>query len=246
MKYIFIILILIVSIHAQDEKQKVTIGLGPYVQTQPYKNVDDIVVASPVIFYDNGIVYVRWSRAGIYFLGDKEEDFAWGFSITVQPRVNGYETGEILGMQEREQTWEGGLAFSAKTDKAYIEIMALTDILDRYDSFIVRTEVGYDLEYGNFSFYPSMILIYQSKEFLDYYYGVQKSEEIPGIRDEYTAKNGLEIGIQTYIKYPFTDQLSALINLRADRLSKEAINSPIVHEDYIFSGLASLIYTFYY
>ncbi len=246
MKYIFIILILIVSIHAQDEKQKVTIGLGPYVQTQPYKNVDDIVVASPVIFYDNGIVYVRWSRAGIYFLGDKEEDYAWGFSITAQPRVNGYETGEIVGMQEREQTWEGGLAFSAKTDKAYIEIMALTDILDRYDSFIVRTEVGYDLEYGNFSFYPSMILIYQSKEFLDYYYGVQKSEEIPGVRDEYTAKNGLEIGIQTYIKYPFTDQLSALINLRADRLSKEAINSPIVHEDYIFSGLASLIYTFYY
>lgn len=246
MRYIFIILMLVASLYAKDEKQKVTIGLGPYIQTQPYKNVDDIVVASPVIFFDNGIVYIRWSRAGLYFLGDKQDDYAWGFSLTVQPRVNGYEADEIEGMDEREQTWEGGLAFSAKKDKAYIEIMALTDVLDRHKYFMLRTEIGYDLEYGKFSFYPSMVLIYQSKEFLNYYYGVKKSEEIVGVRDAYTANKGLEIGVQTYINYSFTDELSLLINLRADRISKEAIKSPIVNEDYIFSGLASLIYSFYY
>jgi len=245
MRYILLFLLLISTLDAQEEKQKLTIGAGPYMQTQPYKDVDNIVLASPVIFFDNGIAYIRWSRAGLYFFGDKQDDYAWGFSLTVQPRVYGYEASDITGMDERKNTWEGGLAFSAKTDKAYVEIMLLTDILDRYESFIVKTEAGYDFKFANFSLYPSLILIYQSSDFLNYYYGVKKSEEL-GSRKEYIPGNGLQIGAQTYIKYPFTKNLSALVNLRVDKISNEATKSPIVDEDYIYSGLASLIYTFEY
>ncbi|WP_372998930.1 MipA/OmpV family protein [Sulfurimonas sp.] len=245
MKYILIFILIFSSLQAEEKKQKVTIGAGPYIQTQPYKNVDDIVIPSPVIFFDNGIAYVRWSRAGLYFFGDKQEDYAWGFSLTIQPRLYGYKASDIQGMDERKTTWEGGLAFSAKTGKAYIEIMALTDMLDRYESFIVKTEAGYDFEFANFSLYPSLILIYQSSDFLNYYYGVKKSEEL-GSRKEYIPNDGLQIGAQTYIKYPFTEKFSALINLRVDKISKEATQSPIVNDDYIYSGLLSLIYTFEY
>ncbi len=246
MRYILLLLLILSTLLAQDKKQKLTIGAGPYMQTQPYKDVDDIVIASPVIFFDNSIVYIRWSRAGVYFLGSEEDDYSWGFSITAQPRVYGYESSDIYGMTEKKNTWEGGLAFSAKTDKAYIEIMALTDILDRYDSWIVKTEFGYDFEFDNFSLYPSMILIYQSSDFLNYYYGVSNLESITSTYYEYHPDASLQIGAQTYIKYPFTDNFSALINLRVDRISKEATHSPIVSEDFIYSGLASLIYTFQY
>ncbi len=245
MRYILIFALLFLTLNAQEDKQKLTIGFGPYIQTQPYENVDDILLPSPVIFYDDGLFYIRWSRAGIYFLGDKQDDYAWGFSITTQPRTYGYEKDEIKGMDERETTWEGGLAFSAKTDKAYIEIMALTDVMDRYDSWILKTEAGYDFQFGKLSLYPSLILIYQSSDFLNYYYGVKKEEEL-GLRKEYIPNNGFLLGAQTYIKYPFTNELSALINIRADRLSKEVTDSPIVTEDYIYSGLVSLIYTFEY
>ncbi|MDA3909426.1 MAG: MipA/OmpV family protein, partial [Sulfurimonas sp.] len=83
MKYILIFLLIFSALEAEDKKQKVTIGAGPYIQTQPYKNVDDIVLSSPVIFFDNGVAYVRWTRAGLYFLGDKQKDYSWGFSLTV-------------------------------------------------------------------------------------------------------------------------------------------------------------------
>ena len=245
MRYILILLLLFATINAQEKKQKVTVGLGSYIQTQPYKNVENIILPSPVIFFDNGIAYVRWSRAGIYFLGSEEDDYAWGFSLTVQPRVYGYKASEIYGMSERKNTWEGGLAFSAKTDNAYIEIMALTDILDRYDSFIVKTEIGYDFKFYDFSLYPSLIFIYQSSDFLNYYYGVKNSEQLAS-RVQYTPNEGLQLGLKSYIKYPFTEKFSALINLRVDRLSKKATHSPIVEDDYIYSGLASLIYTFEY
>lgn len=246
MRYIFILLFIFPSLNAAEEKQKLTIGFGPFIQTQPYENVDDILLPSPVIFYDDGLFYIRWSRAGVYFFGDKQDNYAWGFSLTTQPRTYGYEKDAIRGMDERETTWEGGLAFSAKTDKAYIEIMALTDIFDRYDSWILKTELGYDFEVGNFSLYPSLIVIYQSSDFLNYYYGVKQSETVSSGFNKYTPNDGFLLGAQTYIKYPFTDKLSALINIRADKLSQEATDSPIVTEDYIYSGLVSLIYTFEY
>lgn len=249
MRYLLILLLTFTFVIAQEKKQAITIGLGPYIQSQPYKDVADIILPSPVIFFDNGLFYIRWSRAGFYFLGEKNDDYAWGFSITGQPRPNKYEAddSEILsGMDEKKSSVEAGLAFSASMNNSYIESMLLTDILDRYESWIFKTEIGYDFELGNFSFYPSLIIIYQSSDFINYYYGVSKDESISSVHNEYTPSNGWQVGAQTYIKYPFTDKLSALVNIRADKLSSQATNSPIVEDDYIYSGLLSLIYTFEY
>jgi len=242
----FLLILLFIGLNAEEKTDKFTIGLGPFIQTQPYKSVDNLILPSPVFFYDDGLFYIRWSRAGIYFLGDKQDNYAWGFSLTLQPRTYGYDRNEIKGMDERKNTWEGGLAFSAKKNNAYIEIMALGDTLKRYNSWIIKTEVGYDFEVGNFSLYPSFIFSYESSRFLEYYYGVKKSEVNSSGFDQYTPNNGFLLGAQTYIKYPITQNISALCNMRMDRLSQEAIKSPIVSEKYIYSGLLSLIYTFKY
>ncbi len=249
MKHFLILLLIFVGLHAEGEKQKLTIGAGPYIQTQPYTNVDSLVLASPVIFYDNGIVYIRWSRAGVYFLGDSQDDYSWGFSLTTQPRTYGYKPTDsetLTGMQEKKSTWEAGLAFSAKTEKAYIEIMLLTDILNEYDSWMLKTEIGYDFKFGDLSLYPSIIIGYQSSEFLDYYYGISPEESLASGHNEHSPDAGLQIGMQTYIKYPLTDSLSTLINIKVDKLPSEATSSPIVNDDYIYSGLVSLIYTIEY
>ena len=121
MKQILLLILVISTLFSSEDKQKITIGAGPYFQTQPYAGVDTIVLPSPVIFFDNEVFYIRWSRAGLYFLGERNEDFSWGLSLTVQPRVYGYDSNDIQGMQKRENTWEGGLAFSAKSGDAYIE-----------------------------------------------------------------------------------------------------------------------------
>ena len=244
MKYLFLFFALFSTLMAE----KVTIGAGAYMQTQPYKDVDAIITPSPVIFFDNSLFYVRWTRAGIYFLGDKQESFAWGFSLTAQPRINQYEASDseyLRGMENKKSSIEAGLAFSASKEKAFIEIMALSDALARHDTWILKTEIGYEFALSNFTFYPSFIMTYQSSAFMDYYYGVKPSEATP-FREEYKADYGMQYGVQTYIKYPLTQNLASLVNLKADKLPSEATNSPIVADDYIFSGLVSLIYTFDY
>ncbi len=249
MKYI-VLALLTLSLYAAETqiKQKVTIGLGPYVQTQPYKGVNPLLVPSPVIFFDNGLFYMRWSRAGMYFLGDKSEDFSWGLSLTAQPRTYGYkaEDSEYLkGMDQRETSFEGGIAFSASYNDTYIETMLLTDMLVRYESWLFKTEIGDEFVLGDFTFYPSIIVIYESDEFVNYYYGV-KEHEARADRTQFTPGAGWQLGAQTYIDYPFTDKLSGLVNLRVDRLPSSALNSPLIESDYIYSGLVSLIYSFEY
>jgi len=245
MKYLLVLLLFFAQASASDIKQKVTIGAGAYLQTQPYAGVEDLLLPSPVIFFDNGLFYARWSRFGLYFLGEKKEDYAWGFSLTVQPRTYGYDAEDIAGMETRENSFEGGVAFSAKINTLHVELMALTDLLGRYDSKIFQGDIGYDVKYGKFSLYPSLIFIYQSSQFMDYYYGIESYEATPQ-REAYSPASGLQIGAQTYIEYPLTEKLSAFVNLRIDKLSQEATNSPLVNEECIYSGLASLIYTFEY
>jgi len=248
-KFILIFALFFISLNAADTKQKVTVGAGPYIQTQPYEGAAPIFVPSPVIFFDNSLFYIRWSRFGMYFLGKKEKDFAWGFSITAQPRTYGYEAKDsktLEGMDKRETTFEAGVAFSASYDDKYIETMLLTDMLGRYNSWIFKTEIGDEYHLGDFSFYPSVIVIYQSQKFLDYYYGVKESEEINGKRPAYTPNDGVLFGVQTYINYPLTEKLSTLINIRADLIPKTAYDSPIVKDRFIYSGLLSLIYKFEY
>jgi outer membrane protein len=249
MKYLLILLLILSQLTADDKKQKLTIGAGSYIQTQPYKNTDSIVLPSPVIFFDNGVAYVRWSRVGIYFLGNKNNDYSWGFSITAQPRVYGYKSSDstiLTGMNDRKSSFEGGLAFSSQIDKAHFEIMALTDVISRHETWIISTELGYDFKFGKLALYPSILAIYQSQEFIDYYYGVTNQEAITSTNSAYFPHAGIQLGLQTYVKYPISKNISIFLNLRVDKLAQEASDSPIVEDDYIYSGLTSLIYTFEY
>jgi len=245
MKYIMtLILLFTTSLLAQ--KQEITIGAGAYIQSQPYANVDTIVLPSPVVFFDNGVFYVRWTRLGLYFLGEKTDDFSWGLSLTAQPRPFGYESSDIAGMNERKDSWEGGIALSLQKNDAYLEVMLLNDLLNKSNSWIIKTELGYDFKIADFSFYPSLIAEYQSKDFLDYYYGVTSVEAARSTQTAYSPKVGMQLGVQTYIKYPLTKNLSTLVNLRVDKLPSQATSSSLVNDEYMYSGLASLIYTFEY
>ena len=232
--------------------QDLSIGIGPYFQTQPYKGAKPLYVPSPVVFYDNGIIYARWTRFGVYFYGHKAnkeagERYSWGFSLTAQPRPNGYKPSDsdaLNGLDEKKTSFEGGLAFSVFGNGKYLEAMLVTDLLGRYDSYIAKVETGMQYKTGNWSFTPNLVLVYESQKFTRYYYGIDQDEASRTSYPLYQPSGGLRIAAQTYATYSFTDTFSAFFNLRIDRLTNNAAASPIVEEDYVYSGLASILYTF--
>lgn len=251
MKHLFLGFLLFSSVlFAQDAKQQVSVGFGAYIQSQPYRNTSDFILPSPVIFFDNSLFYVRWSRFGVYFMGDKKEDFSWGLSLTAQPRTLGYKAGDsasLAGMDERKSSFEGGIAFSAKYKDTYIENMLLHDLLGYSKSWVNKTEFGTKYSIGKVNFYPSIVMLYMSDKFMNYYYGVKANEVNLSLnRPAYKADSGFEFGMQTYIAFPLTKRFSTLFNFRYDLLPKSATNSPLVEDNYIYSGLVSILYNFEY
>jgi outer membrane protein len=246
---ILIILSFSILYSQSSKKEKVSIGLGPYVQSQPYKNVDNMLLPSPVFFYDNQIFYVRWTRLGVYFLGNSSKDFSWGFSLSAQPRTNSYspeDSLELKDMQEKKSSYEGGVVFSAVVYEAYFELMYMYDLLDRYNAHIVNAELGYPIKIEKLSIYPSIIYEYQSKDFLNYYYGVSQEESISSSHNIFTPDAGVKLAAQTYVYYPLTDDFSAFLNAKINFLPKEVKDSPLLDKDYFYSAFASIIYTFEY
>jgi outer membrane protein len=125
--------------------------------------------------------------------------------------------------------------------------MLLTDMLERHDSWLLRAELGNKYAFGDFTLYPSLLFIYQSQDFNDYYYGVTSSEVDLNIgRTFYKANAGLQLGAQAFLNYELNEKWSLLTNIRADKLPDEVANSPLLDEEYIYSGLVALMYSFEY
>ncbi len=137
------------------------------------------------------------------------------------------------------------MALSVQADTTYFEVMALNDLLNATDAWILKAELGDEFIIAELTLYPSVLAIYQSSQYTNYYYGVRESESTL-TRRAYKPESGVTFAVQTYISYPLTKKLSTLINLRADLLSNQVSNSPIVEDNFIYSGLLSLIYTLEY
>ncbi len=246
MKVLLLITLLIFSLQAR--KIDLYMGAGAYVQSQPYKGANTLILPTPVIFFDNSVFYVRWTRVGLYFLGDASGDVSWGFSLTAQPRAFGYKASDstsLVGMDERKTSWEGGLSFAVDAKNTYIEILYLHDMLNNSNGEIFRTEIGFKKHLGAFYFVPSLMAIWHSDAFNDYYYGVQQHEENALLkRSYYNSKAGIDMAAQTYINIDISEHWSSLINLRCDYLSPQITSSPIVQDSFMYSGMVSVIYSF--
>ena len=228
----FLLLLILFTFTLFAKETTITVGAGIYTQTQPYKDNDTLILPSPVIFFDNSLLYIRWTRVGLYFAGDKSDELSWGCSLTVQPRANSYKSNSTY-MEDKDSTWEGGLAFGISKENYYAELLLLHDILNKYDSFVAQLDFGSEYSFKDITFYPSISFFYQSSEFINYYY------------EPADPHAGIDIAIQTYINYPLTKSLSAFINLKAEKLSKEITSSAIVEDKMLYSSLFSLIYTFH-
>jgi len=238
----FIFFFLIISSLIAKEETTLTIGGGPYIKTQPYKESKDLFLPSPVIFYENSIAYIRWSRVGVYFAGQKKKNLSWGLSLTAMPRTYGYD--DIAGMKERKNSWEGGISFALKKKDTYFELLYLDDILNGGERYVVQAEIGSKFKVAKMSLYPAVFTIYQSENFLNYYYGVEQNEVVTSGFSEFHPNGGVLYGAQTYISYPLTKKLSLFSNIRIDKIPSSVESSPLVKEDFIYSGILSLLYTF--
>jgi MipA family protein len=243
-KLIFIFTFLAISLLAKETP--LYIGGGLYTQQQPYIADKPHSILSPVFFYDNHIVYARWTRFGVYVTGSAKKEYGWALSFTAQPCPLGYspeDSSALKGMTSKNSTIEAGGALDFYYKSFFIGILAMHDVLNKNNSYRGHIEIGGNFHYKNLSLYPSLMAIYQAKKFNDYYYGVTQNEAMAG-RPIYTPNASVNYAFQTYIRYKVTPKWYFLGNFKAQYLAKTIQDSPIVKGKYIYSSLFSILYKF--
>lgn len=228
----------------KDSKPKIDtyVGAGPYVQTQPYQGADPIVLPTPVIFFDNRLLYVRWTRVGLYVYGKQN----WGISLTAQPRPWGYQaedSEQLSGMAERLSNWEAGVAIGGKNQLGFAELTYFHDVQNRSEGSLVRLEIGKSFTNGRWYNMPSLFVIRYSDALLNYYYGVRPQESTVQ-RPAYEAKAGINFALQHFFMYEMSKHWFLSANLRIDYLASEITQSPIVDDQWMGSAMVSLLYKF--
>ncbi len=240
MKILF--LVFLVFIFFLKAENSLSIGAGPYIQSQPYKDTNAFILPTPVVFLEYEIFYIRWSQMGVYFYGGEN----WGLSLMLQPRPNRYEAKDsdsLAGMKKKKSSWEGGISLAGKNNLGFAEIIYAHDILNSSNRSLIRAEIGTKIRSKKWTFVPSFLLLWFSEGFNNYYYGVTKEESTIS-RAEYHADASLNAAFQNYINYQISPQWGVLTNMRIDFLNPNITDSPIVSDKYIFSGMISLLYSF--
>lgn len=226
-------------------KRPFTIGIGALYKDKPYRGFDDDEKTDPVpvILYEGERFFVRGATLGWKFSDADPMEFA----VIGEYIADGYEASDsnfLTGMEERDPTFGVGAHVLWKPDNIGIKLAAVTDASDNSEGSVVRGELFYSHQSGPWHFQPRAALVWQSDDYVDYYYGVEASEAVAG-RPSYSGDSELSYRVGALLTYQQpTSPWMFLLGARFDFLGDEIDNSPITEEDSQLNVLAGIAYTF--
>ncbi len=249
------ILVLLTSLplFAQDESATETLppspvqwslGLGWVSSPRPYVGTDNSVLPIPLLELYYKKLYVQGIRAGFHLFEKGDVTFDARARI-VFAGLDPDDSPALDGIIERESSIEGGVALEWSPGKYLLSATAFTDLLGRSGG----QQVGLDFSRAwTFARYrwgltPSIGVIWQSSDFVDYYVGVTPEEARPG-RPPFQGESAFNFRASVLAFYRLTTRVNLVGLLRVQRLDGEISSSPIVDETRTYFGLLGVTYRF--
>lgn len=221
-------------------------GLAVTAQQNPYTGSKNGTFSYPYLtsfrdsaFTDDwflirdGDVGVRWVGAGGWELGAVGRVQTLGLGNT--------ETDDLLGIGDRKWTLEVGPTIGWRGWPVHIHFKTHAEISNRHDGVISQLTLSLPMEWSRAYLVPSVELIHQSSDYVNYYYAVSGAEATP-TRPAYMAKDATNVAFKARWGYALSDKwlLSGAIGL--EQLDTAVTDSPIVGRDRIWSGRIGLAY----
>jgi outer membrane protein len=220
------------------------VGLGVIARSSPYRDYN-----APVYQVIPAITYIG-ERLQIY--GPKIQFGLAGsgklrLAATGKYRIGVYEEDEsdfLKGMGDRRNTFMAGLAIKAEVPGG-IDLSAIYehDILDEIGGGTARLELKKSYQSGVFRYSPEISLNWLSSELSNHDFGVpadNATEERPAYDTGSTlsAEGGLGVFVE------ITEDLLIIVNTGVELMGDKVKDSPIVSEDYVIKGFATVAFIF--
>ena len=214
-----------------------SLGLGVASTPRPYVGAENAVLPIPLVDITYKKLYVQGIQAGYWFVNNKKLDFGVRAEIVFKA-LDPDDSDFLVGMNERKPSIQGGLVLAWKPGKFRLSTAVNTDLLDRSNGqqASVRFSRMWQFHGRAVGVMPSIGVVWQSSNFINYYYGVSPEEALPGrpAFDGHSAVNyrGSVLG------YLFVShRIRFLAYLEVQRLDNEIYDSPIVEDRRAVLGL---------
>ena len=218
------------------------IGVGGRIESPILKETTAFGDTVPLMSYHNPKFYLFGSSLGFHAI--EKDDFK--MDLIGQYRFDGYKNDDSVylnGLKERKNTFDAGISLSYLQNWGELRFDALADTLGRHKGYELTASYSKQFKTDDFTFEPYLQGTYQSKNLVDYYYGVHP-DEIKGDRPLYEPKAAFNPQLGLNVRYQLTQNALLLANFAATSLGNEIKNSPLIKEKTQFSGFLGYHYNF--
>ena len=234
-----------ISTGDEDKKRPITIGLGVLYKDRPFRAYDDDekINPIPIVLYEGESFFVRGGTLGWKFTKSRSFEVA----AVGQFQDDGWDSNDasvLKGMDDRDPFFGVGGHVIWRPEKFGFKASAVYDITGNTDGGEIAGSVFFEHKAGSWFFKPSAALVWQSEDYIDYYYGVQRSEATSS-RAAYSANSDITYRFQGVVVYQRpTSSWMFLAGVRYDVYSDEVDDSPITDDDRQLSAVGGIAYSF--
>jgi outer membrane protein len=221
-----------------------SLGLGVYSSPRPYVGAENSTILGPVVELSYKKLYVQGIQAGYHFFDT--ERFSLDARVGIVFNALDPEDSDALeGMNKRRESIEGGVVFAWKPGKYRLSTAAYTDLLGR--SYGQQASVDFSRSWTfnryKWGFAPSIGVVWQSSNFVDYYYGVTPEEARPG-RPPFSGQSVINFRSSLFGFFYVNMRVRLAGYVAIQRLDNEILDSPIVDQERGIFGLLGITYRF--
>lgn len=225
---------------------ELTIGGGVRAEQQIYRGMESEIQPVPFLLYENGPLELQ-AYNGIHAAFSLLQSEYFAISVFGSLDMNaGYDPGDsvyLKGMDELETLYGAGVALEAGYDGWEVELSFHQDFSGEHDGQEVELGLGYRWWMLGFECRPNVSITWMSDEVVDYFYGVS-AREARTDRPAYSPKSAFEFEAQLMIERPFLENFTWVGLVEISTFDGEINDSPIVGEDYEFSAVVGVAYSF--
>ncbi len=228
------------------EKTPITVGAGVIWRDQPYEDFSDNDKFRPVplVLWEGEKFFFRASRFGYKLI----DSGPWEFSPIIEFQGDGYESDSsdaLEGMNDRDPWIGAGAQLIYQPGKFGVRFKGTGDITDESNGGRFSGEGFYKTKRGNWFLGTAAGAEWVSEGYNGYYYGVDRSEVIEGVRPEYEGDSGTNFYIDGSVFYQRANSPWMYIGFaKYTFYDDEVDDSPITEDDQMLTLGVGIAYTF--
>ncbi|MGH8778040.1 MipA/OmpV family protein [Paraburkholderia sp.] len=216
------------------------LGVGAGVESAPYKGYGAKFSPLPLIYFDDKWVHVlgttldlkvgTWSNVSVALRG----------KFAIGDGYKGSDAPILNGMQNRNGAFWYGPTVAWRTA---FGTLSADFLAGGNKGLTAHIDFGKSFDYGDFSFEPHAGVEWQSRKYVDYYYGVRPSEVRSG-RPEYNGTSTYNMSVGTRVDYRITAHQSMILDVGVSHLGSGITDSPLVGKRFVPEARIGYLYRF--